>query len=123
MSFCLAAGSMVLQLAAAEFTLSWTHSVEKTGWRETWQIETDKRLTLVEAAVRGSGAGMEPGDGAVLKGGWWVWKPSKATSVPSLLLATSGATGEGWTVCDQTQCHEIGADPGEPLLLKACPGQ
>lgn len=122
MSFCLAAGSMVLHLTAAEFTLSWTHSVEKTGWRETWQIEADKRLTLVEAAVRGSGAGMEPGDGAMLKEGWWVWTP-KVASIPSLLLAASGATGEGWTVCDQTRCHEIGADSGEPLLLKACPEQ
>ena len=25
-------------LAAATFTLSWTHSVEKTRWEETWRI-------------------------------------------------------------------------------------
>ena len=119
MSFCLAAGSVILQLATAEFTLSWTHSVEKTGWRETWHVEADKRLKLIEAAVRGSGAGMEPGDGAKLKEGWWVWTP-KAASVPSLLLAASGATGAGWTLCDQARCQLIGANAGEPVLLKAC---
>ena len=69
MGSCLIAGAMTLALASPGFTLSWTHSVEKITWRESWAI-TGTGLRLTEAAVKGSGAGMEPGDGAVLRNGW-----------------------------------------------------
>ncbi|MEZ5450817.1 MAG: DUF1850 domain-containing protein [Thiolinea sp.] len=36
---------------------------------------TEQGLQLLQARVKGSGAGMEPGDDAVLKDGWWVWQP------------------------------------------------
>ena len=116
MSGCLMAGAVALAVSNG-FTLSWTHSVERTEWVETWQI-TDGRLHLTEAAVRGSGAGMEPGADAVLKDGWWVWSPD--FSVPTLSLAASGATGQGWRICTDSGCRMIGSVAGAPLLLKPC---
>ena len=66
MSGCLMAGAMALALAnGGTFTLEWTHSVERESWRETWQVTGDDRLQLTGAAVKGSGAGMEPGPGGL----------------------------------------------------------
>jgi hypothetical protein len=119
MATCLIAGAMTLALASPGFTLSWTHSVEKITWRESWAI-TGTGLRLTEAAVKGSGAGMEPGDGAVLRNGWWVWVPDLPEQA-ELHLAASGATGAGWRLCDSAgTCHEIGAAPGRALRLAPC---
>lgn len=117
MSGCLLAGAVALAVSHG-FTLSWTHSVERTEWVEEWQV-LNGRLHLTQAAVRGSGAGMEPGAGAVLKDGWWVWSPD--VSVTTLVLAASGATGQGWRLCTDSGCQVIGTTPGAPLLLKPCP--
>ncbi len=111
-------GATTLALASGGFTLDWTHSVEHVGWREHWRVVGDQ-LTLTRAAVRGSGAGMEPGDDARLVDGWWVWSPG--TVVPELRLAASGATGAGWRLCADGRCHEIGAAASEPLRLAPCP--
>ncbi|MDI3336066.1 DUF1850 domain-containing protein [Defluviimonas aestuarii] len=115
-----ASATTTLTLASASFDLSWRHSVEKTEWRETWIVEGG-RLHLTEAAVKGSGAGMDPGKGAALIDGWWVWTPD-LPPVPNLTLAASGATGGGWRICDGTICHEIGAEPGEAIRLSPCKG-
>lgn len=117
MSACLVIGATALGLATGDFDLSWTHSVEKVEWRESWRVEEDA-LRLVEARVRGSGAGMEPGSGAVLLDGWWVWSPGLA--VPALALAASGATGAGWTLCADGSCREFGTEAGETLHLTPC---
>jgi hypothetical protein len=117
MTACLLAGATVLSLAAGEFTLEWTHSVERVRWRETWQLRSGG-LALLEARVKGSGAGMEPGEGARLVDGWWVWSPG--TWVPSLTLAASGATGGGWTLCADGGCRELGAAAGEAVVLQPC---
>ena len=105
-------------LAATAFTLSWTHSVEKTEWREAWAL-TDGRLVVTESRVRGSGAGMDPGEGAVLRDGWWVWQP-KLPPVPRLTLAASGATLSPWTLCAGGQCLELGARLGETATVEPC---
>lgn len=60
---------MAVTLAVQSFRLSWVHSVEKTEWRENWRVQA-QGLVLVEARVRGSGAGMEPGDTARWRDGW-----------------------------------------------------
>jgi hypothetical protein len=117
-SACLLVGGKAMMIASAMFTLSWTHSVEKTGWQEQWQI-AGSQLQLMEARVRGSGAGMEPGDGAVLVDGWWVWNPD-AAPLNELLLASSGATGNGWRLCSGGECREIGANPGEAVRISPC---
>ena len=54
-----------------------------------------------------------PGEGARLEDGWWVWQPTLPT-VPSLVLALSGATGEGWTLCGDGHCREIGHERTAP---------
>lgn len=118
MSACLMIGGKAKIIASAMFTLSWTHSVEKTGWEEQWRVARET-LLLEQARVRGSGAGMEPGDGAVLVDNWWVWKPA-AKPVKELLLAASGATGGGWRLCSGGTCAEIGAEAGEPVRIAPC---
>lgn len=119
MSLCLLSGAAVLlTLAAPEITLSWRHSVEHVEWREDWRAGPGG-LRLIRAAVRGSGAGMEPGEGARLDNGWWVWAPD-GPEVPELWLASSGATGTGWTLCSAGECHEVGKTPGQALRLAPC---
>ena len=105
---CVYAGAKLLASVSAAFSLSWTHSVEKTGWQEDWQV-TDAGLVLTEARVKGSGAGMDPGEGAVLENGWWRWTPRMAP-VPELALAASGATVSGWRLCHggKPECLELG---------------
>jgi hypothetical protein len=99
---CIAAGTAGIVLAAQAFTLSWTHSVEKTGWQESWRV-TDAGLVLSEARVQGSGAGMEPPPDAVRQGRWYVYRPD-AAPLDSLRLAVSGATGSGWRLCADGDC-------------------
>lgn len=118
MSACLMVGAAILTLAGPDFRLEWTHSVEHLTWREHWRIEGGA-LHLRRAAVKGSGAGMEPGPGAVLSDGWWVWVPDLPPQ-PGLLLAASGATDGGWSICDGSECHTVGARPGTPLALRPC---
>ncbi len=77
-------------------------------------------LKPVEARVKGSGAGMEPPDGARLEKGWWVFRPS-VPAQQSLALAASGATGAGWEICGGGTCLSVGAEGADaPVLLSAC---
>jgi hypothetical protein len=117
-SICIAAGGTTAKLAVAAFTLAWTHSVEHVRWEEDWLVAPDG-LHLVEARVRGSGAGMEPGPDARLEDGWWRWHPEQP-ALPELLLAASGATGGGWSLCAANACRELGAEAGAPIRLAAC---
>jgi hypothetical protein len=118
MSLCILAAGKMTVLAMTAFTLSWTHSVQKTRWEEEWSI-TPAGLEIVQARVKGSGAGMEPPEDAVLKDGWWVYAP-KLPPRPELVLAASGATGEGWSLCADGQCTIIGAAAGAPVTIKPC---
>ena len=120
MSLCILAAGKTTVLAVSAFTLSWTHSVEKTRWQEEWQV-TPAGLEIVEARVKGSGAGMDPPEGAVLKDGWWTYVP-KIGARPVVRLAASGATGAGWLLCADQTCLEFGAEAGEPVELSACAG-
>ncbi|NDV01110.1 DUF1850 domain-containing protein [Pseudoroseicyclus tamaricis] len=117
---CLAVGAALLALADPVITLSWTHSVEQTEWVETWEVGPE-RLTLLHSALKGSGAGMEPGPEAELEDGWWV-SPG-GLEVPELLLAASGATASPWTLCADGTCREIGGAAGPPLALAPCSGR
>ena len=116
-SLCVA-GAASLHLAVAAFTLGWTHSVERLRWEEDWAV-TPAGLVLVEARVQGSGAGMEPDPDARLVEGWWRWRPARPPQ-PALVLAASGATGGGWTLCAAGECRTLGAAAGEPVHLSAC---
>lgn len=122
MALCLAAGLLSAALTGNSFTLAWTHSIEKIRWEEDWLIENG-RLRIVEARVRGSGAGMEPPPDAVLRQGVWHYRPALAP-LDELLLAHSPAVAS-FELCRAGVCRPL-ADhlPGLPtsatLRLAAC---
>ena len=89
---CLLAGSAIAPLMAGAITLAWTHSVEKIVWEEDWR-STPAGLELVEARVRGSGAGMEPPPEARLVNGVWSWKPGLPPQM-QVIMRRSGATAD-----------------------------
>ena len=119
-ALCILAAGKTLTLAATAFTLSWTHSVERTRWEEDWKV-TPAGLEIVAARVMGSGAGMEPPEGSVLEDGWWRYAPD-LPALPRLVLAASGATVGGWSICGGGSCVDIGAEAGEPATLEPCDG-
>lgn len=118
MPACLIVAGKQVVLAGTTFLLSWTHSVERTEWRELWVV-TPRGLQIAEARVRGSGAGMEPGDDARLEDGWWVWTPD-GPPLTKLVLAASGTAG-GWRLCHDGGCRLIGRDAGAPIVIAPCP--
>ena len=122
LSLCLASAGIVKTLALAAFTLVWTHSIEKVDWQEDWRV-TARGLELVQARVKGSGAGMEPPPDARLVDGWFQWQPRKA--MPELALGNSGAAGE-WRLCADGQCRTLSQIFGLPVgsnvtTMRACP--
>jgi hypothetical protein len=122
LSLCLASAGVVKTLALAVFTLVWTHSIEKVDWQEDWRITPDG-LELVQARVKGSGAGMEPAPDARLIDGWFQWQP-KLAPMPDLMLGNSGAAGE-WRLCSDGQCRTLSEILGHPVganvtVLSAC---
>jgi hypothetical protein len=114
-SLCLISSGVVKTLSLAAFTLAWTHSVEKIEWQEDWRV-SPAGLQLIQARVKGSGAGMEPPSEARLVNGWFQWRPNKPP-MPEVVLGNSGAAGE-WRLCVSGQCrtlsdilgHAIGAN-------------
>ncbi|MBB6307979.1 DUF1850 domain-containing protein [Xanthobacter tagetidis] len=117
---CLIAGGQMVRLGAA-FTLAWTHSVQKSDWQEDWRATPDG-LVVVEMRVEGSGAGMEPPEGAVLEGGRYVARP-QAAPLKEVMLRRSGATAD-WRICIDGRCRAMGdmipAD-ADPVTLALCP--
>lgn len=93
-----------LSLPGDGFELRWVHSVERTEWRERWRPAPDG-LRLVESRVRGSGAGMEPPEGAVLVDGWWI-DHSASLTVPRLSLPLSPHAAP-YQVCIADLCRTL----------------
>lgn len=112
MGLCLATAGVVKSLAVTTFMLAWTHSVEKIEWQEDWRV-TPQGLEIVEARVKGSGAGMEALPDAPLIDGWFRWKPQLPV-LPQVALRNSGMTGE-WRLCTDGKCQELSAILGRPL--------
>ena len=104
MSLCLAAGAISAVLAIDAFTLSWIHSIEKVRWEEDWRI-VGNELVIAEARIRGTGAGMEPPAGAVLKNGIWHYRPQLPPQAV-LRLSHSPHAG-GYTLCTATLCAPL----------------
>jgi hypothetical protein len=122
LSLCLALAGVVKTLSIAAFTLAWTHSIEKTEWQEDWRVTT-AGLELVQARVKGFGAGMEPPSDARLVGGWFQWQPKRAP-LPELALGNSGAAGE-WHLCSDGNCRTLSEIFGHPIganvtTMRAC---
>ncbi len=123
MPLCLAAGAVTATLAIESFTLAWMHSIEKIRWEEDWRIE-GKTLVVGVARIRGSGAGMEPPDGAVLKNGAWHYRP-KVPPQTQVRLAHSPYTA-GYELCLNGTCrplaeHLPGAENPTTIVLESCP--
>lgn len=118
MALCVAAAGVALHLATASFTLSWDHSVEKIPWQESWIAQPDG-LRPTEARIKGSGAGMDPPEDAVLRDGWYVFHPH-VPPLRELVLAASGKTGGGWTFCAAGTCHQLGATASAPVRIRWC---
>lgn len=104
MPLCLSAGLLATTLAAESFTLAWTHSIEKIRWEEDWRIENG-RLAPVEARIRGTGAGMEMPDGAVLQDGVWRYAP-RHPPLTHLLLRHSPYVA-AHTLCAGGACRPL----------------
>ena len=66
---------------------------------------------LVEARIRGSGAGMDPPQGAVLRDG--VWHYRVARRVPKLLLSSGGSQPE-YLLCTADACRPLTSWLGGP---------
>ena len=117
---CLLAGTAVVPLMAGAITLAWTHSVEKIPWEEDWRLGRNG-LELVEARVRGSGAGMDPPPEARFVDGSWAWRPA-LPPLKEVVMRRSGATAD-YRICIAGQCRPMedlvpaGADP---VVLTAC---
>ena len=119
MSLCIAASGKIITLAAAAFSLSWTHSVEKTLWQERW-IVTNGQLEVIEGTVEGSGAGIYLPDNARRTEAGWTYTPALAP-LDTLTLAASGMTPSPWTLCTQTRCLDLGAEAGDTVTLWSAP--
>lgn len=117
-TICILSGIKAATIAAGAFSLAWIHSVEKIAWQEDWVVENGA-LRIVEARVKGSGAGMEPPEGAILKDGWWRYTP-KLPPQHQINLAASGATVGGWTFCAAGRCRELGLEAGAGITISVC---
>ncbi len=118
MSLCILAGTKITTFAVSFFTLTWFHSVEKTEWQEDWKIINSK-LKIVEARIKGSGAGMEPPENSKLVKGWYVYSP-KVSTKDEILLATSETNIKNWSVCFNGKCQELPKNGNKPLKLYVC---
>jgi hypothetical protein len=118
-NLCLLLGTKQIVYATTAFTLAWTHSVEKTRWEEDWTVATSG-LTLHEARIEGSGAGMEPPEDATFDGRFWRYRPHLPVQL-RIVLARSGATSSGWQICFGGRCHDLPEASGEdPAVLQPC---
>ena len=101
---CLAAGAVSAVLAVEGFTLAWMHSIEKIRWEEDWHIEANA-LVLTEARIRGTGAGMEPPAGSVLKNGAWHYRPTVPPQ--KILRLTHSPYTSGYELCIEDRCRPL----------------
>jgi hypothetical protein len=110
-------------LPAQQFTLRWQHSIEKIEWAEDYEL-AGPWLHLSQARIRGSGAGMEPPDGATLFDGAWHYRLSDPWR-REIVLARSGFVPD-YELCIAGQCqrlwHWMPLAAG-PTTLRACPGK
>ncbi len=121
-TICLLAGALSAVIPSPTFTLQWSHSVEHILWQEDWRLEGD-RLSLVEARIRGSGAGMDPPEGAVLRDGVWHYHAERHIE---RLLLSSGTGQPEYLLCADGHCRALTDWLGGPAAqgsveLAPCP--
>ncbi|MFQ6572281.1 DUF1850 domain-containing protein [Pseudomonas sp. UM16] len=105
------AGVVWSELAVSDFTLAWTHSIEKIRWEEDYHV-MPAGLLLGEARVKGSGAGMEIPDGAQLRDGSWHYRRPLPPLQP-LRLGRTPQAGD-YQLCIDTRCQALSRWLGPP---------
>lgn len=138
MSAALAAFGVCMVLAAApkveprfipvhEFTLAWTHSIEKVRWEEGYRVvaptgpDAKPVLEATITRIRGSAAGMEPPPDAVFRDGWYEYHPT--FPVPETLRLTRSIYTADYDWCSNGRCQPLlGLMPtdGGITLMYAC---
>ncbi|MGH8329910.1 MAG: DUF1850 domain-containing protein [Pseudomonas fluorescens] len=105
------AGVVWAQLPISQFTLAWDHTVEKIRWEEDYHV-TKQGLVLVEARIRGNGAGMEVPEDARLDNGSWHYR----RQLPPLQPLRLGRTPEAgdYQLCVDGACHFMSRWIGAP---------
>ncbi len=119
-ALCIAVGTALVTLPAREFTLRWQHTVEKVLWEEDYFV-VGQWLYLAAARVQGSGAGMEPPEGAVRVGSAWQYRPSDPW-FRDIRLARSNV-GRDYELCVDGACRPLArwiAAPLGPTTLAPC---
>ncbi|MDP3325307.1 MAG: DUF1850 domain-containing protein [Hydrogenophaga sp.] len=121
-----ASGSTVppVFVPAERFTLAWTPSIEKVRWEEDYAVVATgvagqpPVLQALGARVRGSAAGMEPPDDAVLRNGWYEYTPRMWT--PQGLRLTRSPYTADYAWCVGGRCELLAqwlpSDGGVTLL-------
>jgi hypothetical protein len=120
LTLCMAAGGLHAGLPAAHFTLRWQHSIEKIEWSEDYDV-VGGWLYLSQARIGGSGAGMEPPEGALLYDGQWHYRPADPWR-RAVVLARSDFVPD-YELCVAGHCqrlsHWLPVAAG-PTTLRAC---
>lgn len=111
-----------------QFTLAWTHSIERQRWEEDYTVQRgpagQPRLLATAARVRGSAAGMEPPPDAVLHDGWYHYRP--AERLPSELRLTRSEFTPDYSWCSgpaPAPCRPLSdwlPSDGGVTVLRAC---
>lgn len=134
-----AAHAWATVLPTATATLAWTHSIEKIRWEEDWAVTSPPApsggashtaalgVAITEARIRGTGAGMEIPEGAVLRDGVWHYRPA-LPPLPAVRLTQSPYVAP-YTLCAAGDCRPLpgwlaggGAIPDNAVIeLRPCP--
>lgn len=98
---------------AQRFTLAWTHSIERVRWEEDYEVHAataaaEPVLRAVASRVRGSAAGMEPGPDAVLRDGWYHYRPAQLEHA-GLWLTRSAYTADYELCLPGAACRPLAA--------------
>ncbi len=114
----------VAALALFAFTLVWTHSIEKVDWQEDSRV-TPAGLELVQARVKGSGAGMEPPPEARLVDGWFRCAAARADAGGR---ARKFRCGRRMAAMPRWRCRTLSEIVGHPIgvnvtTMKVCDDQ
>ena len=110
------AGAVWAQLPVSSFTLAWNHTIEKIRWEEDYRI-TESGLELLQARVRGNGAGMEIPQDARLEDGSWHYRP-KLQPLQPLSLGRTPEAGD-YYLCLVDGCHSMSEWVGAPNARQA----
>lgn len=105
------AGVIWAQIDAAEFTLAWTHTIEKIRWEEDYRV-TPAGLGFIQARIQGNGAGMEIPADAELRDGSWHYRRQLPPLQP-LRLGRAPEAGD-YQLCIAGHCSSLGDWLGPP---------